>query len=313
MAGHIQNIIPTILVAHVVYLECGRLEHHTNKLFLTRTTLIMEKKISIITVCYNCKEAIINTLNSVKSLSYSNLEYIVIDGGSTDGTKDIIEQYKDCVNYFVSERDRGIYDAMNKGIMAATGEWLIFMNAGDFFTNRNTIGEFMRFVDDDTVVAYGDIIRQRKGYYYLDKPAGVTKTSEKMPVFHQASFIKASYHKQHLFDSSFRSSGDYNFFYNCFLHDHCKFQYIPVAVACFDDSEGMSKDNHALSLRENLRIWGREHDYLYCLKQEYQLKVFSIVMWIKRNLLSKNDSMQVEIRRLRKEGKQCVEGYYTSK
>ena len=89
--------------------------------------------ITIITVAYNAVKDIENTILSVLNQTYPNIEYIIIDGGSTDGTLDIIKKYEDKISYWVSEPDKGIYDAMNKGTLKATGVWLNFMNAGDTF------------------------------------------------------------------------------------------------------------------------------------------------------------------------------------
>ena len=96
-------------------------------------------KISVITVCYNDRERIEKTILSVLSQSYGNLEYIVIDGGSTDGTVDIIKKYANRIAYFVSESDEGIYDAMNKGLRKAVGEWVCFLNAGDLFVSESVL------------------------------------------------------------------------------------------------------------------------------------------------------------------------------
>ena len=91
--------------------------------------------ISVITVCYNVASSIEKTMLSVLNQTYKNLEYIIIDGNSTDGTVDIIKRYAERLTFWISEPDNGIYDAMNKGIVKATGEFLIFMNAGDQFLN----------------------------------------------------------------------------------------------------------------------------------------------------------------------------------
>lgn len=267
-------------------------------------------KISIITISYNCRDCIEKTIKSVIGLSYDNLEYIIIDGGSTDGTVDIIEQYKDKIAYFVSERDKGIYDAMNKGLAVATGEWVNFMNAGDFFANKDVLNSIVEKIEDDAVIVHGNIIKQCNGYYYLATPAGVAKTATQMPVFHQSSFVKLSYHQSHPFDISFKSSGDYNFFYNAYFKDKCKFQYNPILIVCFDNTGGMSKDNHSLSLRENRRIWNKEHDILFILNVEIKLFIYSIIMWIKNSLLNANYRRVLELRRLRRLGKEYRMGYY---
>lgn len=96
---------------------------------------INNPKVSVVTICYNSVQFIEKTIQSVLSQTYPNIEYIVIDGGSTDGTKEIIEKYSSRISYWCSEKDRGIYDAMNKGIRKATGEWINFMNSGDCFVS----------------------------------------------------------------------------------------------------------------------------------------------------------------------------------
>ncbi|WP_162419553.1 glycosyltransferase family 2 protein [Cyclobacterium roseum] len=99
----------------------------------------MNSKVSIITICFNCVNDISLTIESVITQNYSNIEYIIIDGGSTDGTKEIINNYSDEVDVFVSEPDEGIFDAMNKGLTYATGDWVNFMNAGDQFYNTSVL------------------------------------------------------------------------------------------------------------------------------------------------------------------------------
>ena len=102
--------------------------------------------ISIVTVSYNAVLTIEQTILSVINQTYPNVEYIIIDGGSTDGTVDIIKKYEDKIAYWVSEPDKGIYDAMNKGVVVATGEWINFMNAGDIFTDGDVIDKYLQLI-----------------------------------------------------------------------------------------------------------------------------------------------------------------------
>lgn len=112
--------------------------------------------ISVITVTYNCCDTIEQTILNVLKQTYLYLEYIVIDGGSTDGTVDVIKKYAHKLAYWVSEPDKGIYDAMNKGTLVATGEWLLFRNSGDFFFSSTTIQDvFQWYIDQGEDFVYG--------------------------------------------------------------------------------------------------------------------------------------------------------------
>ena len=121
-------------------------------------------KVSIITVVYNNKHTITEAINSVLKQSYNNIEYIIIDGSSNDGTIDIIDFYKDKISVFISEPDNGIYDAMNKGISLATGDIIGILNSDDIYYNEdvinNVVNEFKK--DSDLDIVYGDLV-------YVDK------------------------------------------------------------------------------------------------------------------------------------------------
>ena len=138
---------------------------------LTNTPLI-----TVVTVVYNGVEFLEKTILNVLGQDYPNIDYIIIDGGSTDGTLDIIRKYEDKISKWISEPDQGIYDAMNKGIKLATGEWINFMNAGDYFYEKETLykvfGGSERY--DGVDILYGNT-----EYDYLDfkviKKAGSLK------------------------------------------------------------------------------------------------------------------------------------------
>ena len=99
----------------------------------------MSSKISIITICFNSESTIRKTINSVINQTYENIEYIIVDGGSTDSTPKIINEYREFIDYFISEPDKGIYDAMNKGIKISTGQWIHLLNSDDYYFNEDTL------------------------------------------------------------------------------------------------------------------------------------------------------------------------------
>jgi len=121
---------------------------------MTNTGLILPK-VSIITVVYNNKVNLSGTIDAIRKLEFRNIEYIIIDGGSTDGTKDVIESNKDFITISVSEKDNGIYDAMNKGLMLATGEYVWFINAGDMPYCNDILNQIF-VLEKNADVYYGD-------------------------------------------------------------------------------------------------------------------------------------------------------------
>jgi len=114
--------------------------------------------ISIITVIYNGVKLLPGTIDSVIGQTYPAIEYIIIDGGSSDGTVEIIEKYADQINQWISEPDKGLYDAMNKGLKMATGDFVWFMNAGDHIYAPNTVEKMMEKWQPDTDILYGEVM-----------------------------------------------------------------------------------------------------------------------------------------------------------
>tara|TARA_B100001057_G_scaffold497906_1_gene603365 strand:- start:4396 stop:5223 length:828 start_codon:yes stop_codon:yes gene_type:complete len=176
--------------------------------------------LSVITVVRNCVDVIENTILSVINQSYSNIEYIIIDGSSSDGTKDIIKNYDDKIDLFISETDNGIYDAMNKGISNANGKYVNFMNAGDVFFNNNICQLFAdQILKKEFDVYYGDVIARnnKNNLEMLVKAKNINKIYSGMIFCHQSTFIKLSNLKETPFDLKYSIVADYNQILSLFL------------------------------------------------------------------------------------------------
>lgn len=217
---------------------------------------------SIITIVYNDIAHIRATMNSVINQNYKNIEYILIDGGSSDGTREEIHNYIDscaiitqeyigeCHLYleaihkyyptltfkFLSEKDNGIYDAMNKGIILATKEWVNFMNCGDRFYSLYVLGEIVRRNLEEYSVVYGDTEIVDKTCSYILHSSHSFKN--RMPFCHQSSFVRTSLLSMFLFDTSYKICADNDFFLK--LHKlHHKFKKLSFPISSYS-LEGIS-------------------------------------------------------------------------
>lgn len=208
------------------------------------------KKISVITISYNNKIDIENTIKSVISQTWQNIEYIVIDGGSNDGTIDIIENYIHNVDVFISEKDDGIYDALNKGITLATGDYLICMNAGDCFFSPTTIENVFEKLSTSPDIIYGNHIDPALPNQII-KPRKLSEFWKGMPFNHQSTFVKTTLQKKYPFNLKYRVSSVYDFFYKTWKNGY-SFQYIDQTIA-FYDMNGISATSYAW-LWDYLRI-----------------------------------------------------------
>ncbi|MFI3241451.1 MAG: glycosyltransferase family 2 protein [Alphaproteobacteria bacterium] len=127
-------------------------------------------KLSIITICYNIKNEIRRTCESIINQSYQDFEWIIVDGGSTDGTLDVLNEYKDRINIFISEKDGGIYDAMNKGILKASGEYINFMNGGDCFYDEKSLKIATSFICDKDIYYGNSKFLTKDDFFIKDCP-----------------------------------------------------------------------------------------------------------------------------------------------
>jgi len=234
-----------------------------------KKSLPNEPLITVVTVVRNGEAALGKTILSVINQTYRNLEYIVIDGASTDGTVDIIKKHEDKIDYWVSDPDGGIYDAMNKGIDLAAGEWINFMNSDDWFYNNDVIADVFKTQHEADII-YGDTYMRTSYFQYIEKEDHTT-LGKSFTMSHQSTFVKLSLMKEKHFDLLFKLGADYNFFYQCF-NEGKSFEHIPVVVASYQQEYGFSL-NIKLALKENARIHGVDktikfklYYYYWCLR-----------------------------------------------
>lgn len=230
---------------------------------------------SIVTVSFNCRDQIEKTMKSVMQQSYAGKEYIVIDGGSTDGTAEIIKSHSENLAYWCSEPDGGIYQGMNKGISRAKGDWIIFMNAGDTFADNQVLEHTATYAQKGKYdVIYGDILKIIDGETVL-KTASEPCNKQRMYFCHQAAFARTTLMREMPFDTRFPMSADLHFFKRCYLSGH-KFLHIPVTVAVYD-SHGVSNTQRIKGLRDNVRVV-KELDK-GSERRKFLLKLYYVIYW----------------------------------
>lgn len=177
--------------------------------------------VSVITIGRNDRDALAKTIASVVGQTYPAIEYIVIDGASTDGSVELIRQNASRIAHWVSEPDSGIYDAINKGAQLATGEWVIFMNAGDAFAEAGTVAQvFEPCIGDDISFVYGDKIVCYQGYEVLRTSGAVERLWRGSQFSHQAVFIRNAYQRAHSYNTANRISADFELFYGAYRAGH---------------------------------------------------------------------------------------------
>lgn len=192
-------------------------------------------KISIITVVYNNEKTIKDAMQSVLGQSYKNIEYVIIDGKSKDNTVNLINEYKDKLGYFISEKDKGLYDAMNKGILAATGDVIGILNSDDLYQDSDVITAVMQQFNADPKldVLYGDLV-----YVKSDDTNKVVRNWKSKTYYkrffenanvppHPSLFVRRKVYKEAgLFDLEYKLAADYEFMLRAFKKHNFKSKYI---------------------------------------------------------------------------------------
>lgn len=209
-----------------------------------------QEKISVVTVVYNAVSIIEETIKSVLAQTYNNLEYIVIDGGSTDGTVDVIRKYGDKISLIISEPDKGIYDAMNKGIDKATGGWINFMNAGDHFYSSSVVADIFDTQENysEYATVYGDAEYRLKSFSYI-RQGYECDSDHFMPFSHQAAFARADIAKKNKFNLKYKIAADTEFFLRLNREGYL-LKHVSVIVCSYDASVGISMNSEVKHAKE---------------------------------------------------------------
>jgi glycosyltransferase involved in cell wall biosynthesis len=218
-------------------------------------------KLSIITINFNNREGLERTIQSVISQTFRDYEYIIIDGGSTDGSADVIKQHDDRITHWVSESDQGIFNAMNKGILQAKGEYCYFLNSGDRLYSDTVLEIVFRKNYPEDIIT-GNLIEQyqnkttlKKGRAYVREQAGETLTLFDMfcgSLSHQATFIRKKLFDEYgLYNENYKTASDWLFFCQTIGLNGVKVKYIDTNIVYFD-MNGISNVKSDFSHQEKM-------------------------------------------------------------
>lgn len=200
--------------------------------------------ISVITINYNNAKGLQKTIDSVINQTYKEFEFIVIDGSSTDNSKQIIEKKTNNISYWVSENDKGIYDAQNKGILKAKGDYYLFLNSGDVLSDKFILGKIVPFLSSNKSFYYGNLLllKENKKEEHLAPKEIDLDFLLNSTFWHPCVFIKSELFKQFgLYNTSFDICGDYEFFIRCLLKPNIATEYLNEFITVFD-GDGISND-----------------------------------------------------------------------
>lgn len=225
-----------------------------------KESLISTPLISVITVVFNDVKHLEATIKSVIEQTYPNIEYIVVDGGSTDGTIDILKKYEGVIDYWLSEKDAGIYDAMNKGIDIARGEWINFMNAGDVFAVNNVVEKIFSQRNLDAQLIYGNHIVDYGDFCKLKIAGPLKKIWKGMQFSHQSVFVSAKVQKNYLFRLEYNIAADFDVIFTLYSLGN-KFHYIDTAISKIT-SDGLSDANRMNSIKQIEEIVSKHNNHL---------------------------------------------------
>jgi glycosyltransferase involved in cell wall biosynthesis len=207
-------------------------------------------RISIVTVVFNGASTLESTILSVVNQDFKDIEYVIIDGGSKDGTLDIIKKYEDKISLWISEPDKGIYDAMNKGMMNVNGDWLLFLGCDDLLLN--VVHEMDPMLNNHNAVYYGNSFFNRERLIY-DGPFDSFKLS-KRNICHQAIFYPKKVYKNREYDLKYKLLADYNYNIICYGDSSLEFIYMPFLISVFNQYGSVNQSIDKVFMDDKYKI-----------------------------------------------------------
>ncbi len=245
-------------------------------------------KLSIITINYNNYDGLLKTIKSVITQTNKDFEWIVIDGGSTDGSRELIEQYQHHMSYWCSESDKGIYHAMNKGVEKATCDYLQFLNSGDIYENNQVVEKILPYLQGSDICLSNMYHSSHVGTPAVNPstlaPQELLNTIAFKGIMHPASYTRKDLlDRVGRFREDFRIISDWWFFFQAIVIGNASVSYIPVVSVVFDET-GVSSTQPTIALEEKRKLC-REYVALGQLFQFYQ-ENYEIVTALKSNRIA---------------------------
>jgi glycosyltransferase involved in cell wall biosynthesis len=217
-------------------------------------------KLSVVTICYNAKDYIASTFESIRKQRSKSFEYVVIDGGSNDGTLELINANQDIIDYWCSEPDNGISDALNKGVAKSNGEYIVFLHADDYFFDELSTDRALRSLEKDTDLVAFDIFFEAQDGRRRGSSRGFNfYTNLKMPFYHPGVLCRRSlFDRLEGFDSSFKIAMDYDFFLRAYAIK-ASYSIVPEVLTVFRNT-GISSREDWESLKQRFGEEKKAHD-----------------------------------------------------
>lgn len=239
--------------------------------------------LTIVTVNRNNSKGLRKTMESVLSQSFKDYEYIILDGASTDDSIEVIKSLSVSSVIWKSEPDKGVYDAMNRALLMAKGEWVCFMNSGDCFHSSSVLSEIFGAHDRELSgadVIYGDTMNIFSWGNIIECPSGLKKMDRRMAFCHQSSFVRTSKARCIMFDMHYKIAADYNMFYKLYK-DGANFIYFPIIIADYEAEDGMSSVNIGRREKDYALISGRYKTLSWRVEYTWIMSVLCIKRFIK--------------------------------